>query len=90
MIPPVLLLAAHSAAGSPEMRSYLHDGLFPPDLDRSPERGPLETRPGLLGTLLRFMNSHVYTHCRDTAGELIWAVCDGDGKWDLIFTKEQS
>ena len=80
ILPPIFALAAHAAIGSPEMRSYMHDALLPYDLDRSPQAGPLESRPGLLGTLLRFMNSHVHMHCRDTAGELIWAVCGGDGE----------
>ncbi|KAL1405850.1 hypothetical protein Q8F55_007528 [Vanrija albida] len=78
VLPPVLALAAHTATGSIEMRMFYRSSLFPRKLDRSPEAGPLEGRPGLLGTLLRLMNTTHSIHSRDTAGEFLWAVCSGD------------
>lgn len=74
------MLAAHTATGCIEMRTFYRSSLFPRSLDRSPEAGPLEARPGLLGTLLRLMNTTHSIHSRDTAGEFLWAVCSGDGE----------
>lgn len=47
--------------------------------DRSPEAGPLESRKGLLGNILRLMTCAGHTQTRNAAGELMWAVCNGDG-----------
>ncbi len=53
--------------------------------DRSPEAGPLEARKGLLGNLLRLIACSGHLQARNTAGELVWAVCDGDGEcWNLV------
>ncbi|GMK55039.1 hypothetical protein CspeluHIS016_0200950 [Cutaneotrichosporon spelunceum] len=71
---PVLLLATHAASGSEEMRHYFRGSLLPPDLDRSQGAGPLESRPGLLGTLLRLLDSTVHVQSRDTAGEFLFAM----------------
>ena len=48
--------------------------------DRSSEAGPLENRKSLLGRLLRFMACHNHPQSKDTAGELLWAVCGRDGE----------
>jgi hypothetical protein len=48
--------------------------------DRSDEAGPLEKRPTILGTLIRLMNGVKHTSSRDTACELIWALCGSDRK----------
>ncbi|CAK9783974.1 unnamed protein product [Cutaneotrichosporon oleaginosum] len=71
---PVLMLATHAATGSEEMRHYFRGSLLPPDLDRSPAAGPLESRPGLLGTLLRLLDSTAHVQTRDTAGEFLFAL----------------
>lgn len=77
-LPPVLALLGKAAAGSDEMRTVLKDRLLPSNMDRSTQAAPLETRPGVLGDLLRLMQSSIHLKCRDTAGELLWAVCGGD------------
>lgn len=49
--------------------------------DRSKEAGGLETRPGVLGTILRLLNmSTEYPNCSNSAGEFLWEVCGGDGE----------
>lgn len=78
IFPPILLLAASAAQGSEEMRHYFRGSLLPSDLDRSVIAGPLELRPGLLGTLLRLLNDTTHTKSRDTAGEFLWAIAGGD------------
>lgn len=49
--------------------------------DRSLDAGPLESRKGLLGDLLRLMACSHHLQARDTAGELLWAICNGDGEY---------
>ncbi|BEJ16559.1 hypothetical protein CspHIS471_0511640 [Cutaneotrichosporon sp. HIS471] len=71
---PVLMLATHASSGSEEMRHYFRGSLVPPDLDRSPAAGPLESRPGLLGTLLRLLDSTPHVQSRDTSGEFLFAM----------------
>lgn len=48
--------------------------------DRSAEAGPLEKRSGILGSLLRLMQGAAQTQSRDTAGQLLWVICDSNGK----------
>lgn len=78
-LPPVLLLATHAAAASPEMRAWFRKALFPGSLDRQAGSEPLEKRPGLLGALLRVLNCTSHPQSRDTAGELFWSVCGANG-----------
>ncbi|WWC96479.1 hypothetical protein V866_003347 [Kwoniella sp. B9012] len=78
MLPPLLLLLTRAAAGSEPIRVILKDTLLPSTLDRSPEAGPLENRKGTLGNLLRLMGCAGHTQCKNTAGELMWAICKGD------------
>ncbi|WVQ96285.1 hypothetical protein IAU59_003389 [Kwoniella sp. CBS 9459] len=78
MLPPLLLLLTRAAAGSEPIRLYLTDILLPPNIDRSPEAGALESRKGTLGDLLRLMGCAGHTQSRNTAGELMWAICKGD------------
>jgi hypothetical protein len=80
ILPPVLLLLARGAAAVDEFRVYIRDQILPRDLDRSAEAGPLEKRRGLLGQLLRLMQTGRHFASRDSAGELIWAICGGDGE----------
>lgn len=37
------------------------------------------SRKGLLGNILRLMTCAGHTQTRNAAGELMWAVCNGDG-----------
>nr|WVH01956.1 guanine nucleotide exchange factor [Naematelia aurantialba] len=76
VLPPVLLVLVRAAAGCSEMRTWLRDTLLPKNLDRTNEAGPLESRRGVLGDLLRLMQCANHPSSRDTAGELLWAICD--------------
>lgn len=95
-LPPTLLLLSRAAAASPEIKAYIRSRLLPSALlvhttlgsshsdhgrDRSTAAGPLEKRPGLLGTLLRLMQGAAQVQSRDTAGELLWVICDSDRKF---------
>ncbi|OCF75348.1 hypothetical protein I204_04203 [Kwoniella mangroviensis CBS 8886] len=78
MLPPLLLLLTRAAAGSEPIRVYLKETLLPSTIDRSPEGGPLESRKGTLGNILRLMGCAGHTQCKNTAGEMMWAICKGD------------
>jgi hypothetical protein len=89
VLPPVLALLLKLVVASKEIRLFVKDQILPASLyvtisepangsDRSPEAGPLEKRPTILGTILRLMNGVRHTSSRDTACELIWAVCGSD------------
>ncbi|KAK4688560.1 hypothetical protein P7C73_g1537, partial [Tremellales sp. Uapishka_1] len=77
-LPPLLLLLTRACHGSEDVRDFLKDRLLPPNLNRSAEAGSLESRRGLLGDLIRLMNASSHSACRDTAGELLWAICSSD------------
>ncbi|ORY31806.1 guanine nucleotide exchange factor synembryn-domain-containing protein [Naematelia encephala] len=78
ILPPILLLLVRIAQGCMEFRTWLRDNLLPKNLDRSKEAGPLESRRGVLGDLLRLMQCATHPSSRDTAGELLWAICDSN------------
>ncbi|WVQ73410.1 hypothetical protein IAR50_002982 [Cryptococcus sp. DSM 104548] len=78
VLPPVLLLLTRAAIGCDTMRVWLKGTLLPPTLDRTPEAGPIEQRKGLLGNILRLMSCGGHTVTRISAGEFMWAVCNGD------------
>ncbi|RXK35786.1 hypothetical protein M231_06972 [Tremella mesenterica] len=77
-LPPLLLLIARATNGSQPTKTYLRETLLPTNLDRSPEAGPLEKRHSVLGAILRLMQSTLNPQCRDTAGEMMWSICDSD------------
>ncbi|KIR58484.1 hypothetical protein I314_05729 [Cryptococcus bacillisporus CA1873] len=78
MLPPLLLLITNAILGLESVRLWIKETLLPVSLDRSPEAGPLESREGLLGNILRLMTCAGHTQTRNAAGELMWAVCNGD------------
>ncbi|KJE00544.1 hypothetical protein I311_05884 [Cryptococcus gattii NT-10] len=78
MLPPLLLLITNAILGSESVQLWIKETLLPVSLDRSPEAGPLEWRKGLLGNILRLMTCAGHTQTRNAAGELMWAVCNGD------------
>ncbi|WWC88355.1 uncharacterized protein L201_003265 [Kwoniella dendrophila CBS 6074] len=78
MLPPLLLLLTRAAAGSEAIRKHVKETLLPANLDRSPEAGPLESRKGALGDILRLMGCAGHTQSKNTAGELMWAICNND------------
>lgn len=68
-----------SAARSSPLTCKLPLSRFGADIsDRSAKTGPLEGRPGLLGTLLRLLDNTTFVVTRDSAGELLWAMAGGD------------
>ncbi|EIW67595.1 hypothetical protein TREMEDRAFT_33211, partial [Tremella mesenterica DSM 1558] len=77
-LPPLLLLIARATDGSSPTKTYFRDTLLPTSLDRSPEAGPLEKRHSVLGAILRLMQSTLNPQCRDTAGEMMWSICDSN------------
>ncbi|WVO24978.1 uncharacterized protein IAS62_006361 [Cryptococcus decagattii] len=78
VLPPLLLLITSAILGLESVRLWIKETLLPVSLDRSPEAGPLESREGLLGNILRLMTCAGHTQTRNAAGELMWAVCNGD------------
>ncbi|WWD18750.1 hypothetical protein CI109_103204 [Kwoniella shandongensis] len=78
MLPPLLLLLTRAASSSEAIRLVLKDALLPSTLDRSSGAGPLEARKGTLGNILRLMGCAGHPQTKNTAGELMWAICKGD------------
>ncbi|WVO17231.1 hypothetical protein L204_104923 [Cryptococcus depauperatus] len=76
LLPPILLLLAKAATADEAMRNWLKETLLPSTLDRSPEAGPLESRKGILGNILQLMTCGGHNQTRNSAGELMWAVCN--------------
>ncbi|KAK8858858.1 hypothetical protein IAR55_003088 [Kwoniella newhampshirensis] len=78
VLPPLLLLLTNAAIGSEPIRAVLKETLLPSTLDRSAAAGPLESRNGTLGNILRLMGCAGHPQTKNTAGELMWAICKGD------------
>lgn len=53
------------------------------DSDRSPGSKPLESRPTLLGHLIRFSKSASHPNLSTAIGEVFWSACGGNGESSL-------
>jgi hypothetical protein len=75
-----------------ELPFFLHRLLVNADKhsDRSPSAGPLESRRGTLGGLLRLMHSSSHFSTRNAAGEFLWSVCDSDREYPAPFVELES
>jgi hypothetical protein len=74
---PLVLLLTRLCIADPASRASLRDWLLPKDLDRA---HPLELRPDALGRCLRLLASIYHSNLKDAVGEMLFAVCESDGK----------
>ena len=77
LVTPLVLLVARLCIGSEPSRARLRDWLIPSNLDRT---NPLEARSDTLGRCLRLLGSIYHTNLKKAVGEMLYAMCDSDGK----------
>jgi len=74
---PLVLLITRLCIGDEPSRTRLRDWLIPSNLDRT---NPLEARSDTLGRCLRLLGSVYHTNLKKAIGEMLYAMCDSDGK----------
>jgi hypothetical protein len=77
LITPLALLITRLCIGDETSRARLRDWLIPSNLDRTT---PLEVRPDMLGRSLRLLGSVYHANLKKGIGEMMYAMCDSDGK----------
>lgn len=77
LLTPLVLLATRLCIGDEPSRARLRNWLIPSNLDRT---RPLEARSDILGRCLRLLGSVYHTHLKKAVGEMMYAMCDSDGK----------
>lgn len=77
LVTPLVLLLTRLCIGDEASRARLRDWLIPPNLDRT---SPLEGRSDTLGRCLRLLGSVYHTNLKKGIGEMLYAMCDSDGK----------
>ena len=78
LVTPLVLLVTRLCIGNEPSRARLRDWLIPSSLDRT---NPLEARPDMLGRCLRLLGSVYHTNLKKAVGEMLYAMCDSDGKY---------
>jgi len=77
LVTPLVLLVTRLCIGNEPSRGRLRDWLIPSNLDRT---NPLEARSDILGRCLRLLGSVYHTNLKKAVGEMLYAMCDSDGK----------
>ena len=77
LVTPLVLLVTRLCIGDEASRVRLRDWLIPSNLDRT---SPLEARSDILGRCLRLLGSVYHTNLKKAIGEMLYAMCDSDGK----------
>lgn len=77
ILSPLVLLITKFCSLDETSRKRMRSWILPDDLDRT---SPLEGRSDLLGRCLRLLSSVHHTKLKDATGEMLFAVCDSDGK----------
>lgn len=78
LVPPLVLLITRLCIGDEASRARLRAWLVPLNLDRT---SPLEARPDTLGRCLRLLGSVYHANLKKAVGEMMYAMCDSDGKY---------
>lgn len=78
LVAPLVLLITRLCIGDEASRRRLRDWLIPLNLDRT---SPLETRSDMLGRCLRLLGSVYHANLKKAIGEMMYAMCDSDGKY---------
>ena len=82
LVTPLVLLVTRLCIGDEASRARLRDWLIPSHLDRT---SPLEARPDFLGRCLRLLGSVYHTNLKKAVGEMLYAMCDSDGKREFLW-----
>jgi hypothetical protein len=77
LITPLVVLITRLSITDEGCRSRVRNWLLPSNLDRT---SPLEGRSDMLGRCLRLLRSVYHTGLKDSVGEMLFAICDSDGK----------
>lgn len=77
LVTPLVLLTTRLCIGDEPSRARLRGWLVPSNLDRT---SPLEARSDALGRCLRLLGSVYHTNLKKAVGEMLYAMCDSDGK----------
>ena len=77
LVSPLVLLITKLCTADESSRRRMREWIVPDDLDRT---SPLEGRPDLLGRSLRLLACIHHTRLKDAIGEMLYAICDSDGK----------
>ena len=77
LVTPLVLLITRLCIGDEPSRGRLRQWLIPLNLDRA---SPLEARPDTLGRCLRLLGSVYHVNLKKAIGEMMYAMCDSDGK----------
>ncbi|KAJ7430541.1 hypothetical protein B0H11DRAFT_2211016 [Mycena galericulata] len=72
---PLVALLTRLCAGDADACTHTCEWLL---LDRSAATGALESRPDTLGCVLGLMGSVCHPRLKDSVGEMLYAMCDGD------------
>lgn len=78
LVTPLVLLVTRLCIGDETSRARLRGWLIPPSLDRT---SPLEAHSDTLGRCLRLLGSVYHTNLKKAVGEMLYAMCDSDGKY---------
>lgn len=77
LMPPLILFIKNLCIADDSVRKRLREWIVPDDLDRT---SPLEGRADLLGRCLRLMGCINHNHTKISVGEMLYAICDSDGR----------
>lgn len=77
LMTPLVVLITRLTIADDASRARAREWIVPADLDRT---RALETRPDILGRCLRLLQSVYHTRLKDAIGEMLYAICDSDGK----------
>jgi len=76
LVTPLLALVTRIAE-EPGARAVLKEWILPAQLSRDI---PLETRGDTLGRCIRLLSSVYFHRLKDTIGEMLFTICNSDGK----------
>lgn len=78
LVCPLVILITKLCSTDEGARKRMREWILPDDLDRT---SPLEERSDLLGRCLRLLPSVHHSRLKDATGEMLFAICDSDGKY---------
>ena len=84
LVCPLVLLITKLCQSDEGARKRMRDWILPDDLDRT---SPLEGRADLLGRSLRLLGCIHHSRLKDATGEMLYAICDSDGKNLRIYSR---
>jgi hypothetical protein len=80
ILSPLVVLMTRLALADDGAKIRIRELMLPADIDRT---RPLESRADLLGRCLRLLASIHHARLKDVTGEMLFAICDSDGRLSL-------